>query len=299
MARRLADALYANAYLLLSLTALFWAGNFVLGRGVHGHVPPMALAWLRWVLATALIMPFAWPHLKRDWPVIRAHWRVVLFLGVFGAGLFNTISYLSLNYTDAINAVVMQSSVPVLIVVATFVLFSDRIRPLQGLGVAISLSGVLTMVARGDPAALAAFSFNSGDLGLLAAMAIWAVYTACLRKRPEIHWLSFIAATFAVAVMLNTPLFAIEHLSGWRLHMEWRTLFAVLYVAVFPGLLAYIFYNRGVELIGANRAGVFNHLVPFFGAALAILLLGETPRLYHAAGLGLILLGVTLAARRG
>jgi len=298
MARRLSDALYANAYLLLSLTALFWAGNFVLGRGVHGDVPPLALAWLRWTLATVIILPFAWPHLKHDWPVIRANRGIVLFLGILGAGMFNTISYLSLNYTTAINAVVMQSSVPVLIVIATFLLFGDRIRPRQFLGVVISLCGVLTMVARGDLDVLMHFTVNSGDLGLLGAMVIWAIYTACLRKRPEIHWLSFIAATFIIAAVLNFPLFIIEHLSGWQLRMEAQTFFAVLYVAIFPGLLAYIFYNRGVELIGANRAGVFNHLVPFFGAALAILLLGETPHLYHAAGLGLIILGVTLAARR-
>jgi drug/metabolite transporter (DMT)-like permease len=191
----------------------------------------------------------------------------------------------------------MQSSVPVLIVLATFLLFGDRIRPRQLLGVAISLTGVLTMVARGDLSVLAGLTFNSGDLGLLTAMAIWAVYTACLRKRPKIHWLSFIAVTFTVAIALNTPLFIAEHLSGWRLQFDRQTLLSVVYVSIFPSLLAYIFYNRGVELIGANRAGVFNHLVPFFGATLAILLLGETPRLYHAAGIALILSGVTLAAR--
>lgn len=297
MIRRLADSLYANAFLLLSLTALFWAGNFIIGRGVHGHVPPIALAWLRWFFATLIVLPFAWPHLRRDWPVIRKNWPILVFLGVLGAGLFNTISYFSLNFTTAINAVVMQSSVPVLIVLATFLLFGDRIRPRQLLGVAISLTGVLTMVARGDLSVLAGLTFNSGDLGLLTAMAIWAVYTACLRKRPKIHWLSFIAVTFTVAIALNTPLFIAEHLSGWRLQFDRQTLLSVVYVSIFPSLLAYIFYNRGVELIGANRAGVFNHLVPFFGAALAILLLGETPQLYHAAGIALILSGVTLAAR--
>lgn len=298
MARRLSDALYDNAYLLLSLTALFWAGNFVVGRGVHGEVPPIALAWLRWTTATLLVLPFAWPHLRNDWPVIRANWPILVFLGVLGAGLFNTISYVSLNYTTAINAVVLQSNVPVLIMLATFLLFGDRIKPRQFLCVLVSLSGVLIMVARGDPAVLAGLSFNSGDIGLLIAMAIWAVYTAFLRKRPEVHWLSFIAVTFAVAIALNTPLLVFEHLSGWQLRFDLQTLLAGVYVSIFPGLLAYIFYNRGVELIGANRAGVFNHLVPFFGAALAILFLGETPHLYHAVGIALILTGVTLAARK-
>ena len=298
MIRRLASALYANAFLLLSLTALFWAGNFVLGRGVHGHVPPIALAWWRWLLATLIVLPFAWPHVRRDWPAIRENLPILIFLGATGAGAFNSIAYFSLNYTTALNGVVMQSSAPVLIVIASFLLFGDRIRPLQAFGIGLSLFGVMTMVARGEFAVLAEMSLNKGDIGLLIAMATWAVYTAFLRKRPQIHWLSFITVTFGVAVLMNTPLMAIEHSSGWQMQFTEKTLLAILYVAIFPGLLAYIFFNRGVELIGANRAGVFMHLVPFFGAALAMTLLGETPRLYHATGITLILTGVALAARK-
>ncbi len=299
MIRRLADTLYSNAYLLLSLTALFWAGNYVVGRGVHGHVPPVALAWARWVLATLIVLPFAWPHLKRDWPAIRANWPVLVFLGVSGAGLFNTLAYLGLNYTTALNGLVLQSSAPVLIVLATFLMFGDRIRAPQGFGIALSLAGVLGMVARGDIGVLASFQLNKGDILLLMAMVTWAVYTAFLRKRPDIHWLSFTAVTFATAAALNTPLVMAEHLSGWQLQPDFETALAIAYVSVFPSVLAYICYNRGVELIGANRSGVFMHLVPFFGAALAIGLLGEEPRAYHAVGIALILAGVTLAARKG
>lgn len=299
MFHRLADALYSNAYLLLALTALFWAGNFVVGRGVHGHVPPIALAWARWMLATAIVLPFAVPHLRREWRAIRANLPILVFLGAAGAGVFNTIAYFSLNYTTALNAVVMQSSAPVLIVLAGLVLFGERVRPLQALGIAVSLAGVLTMVARGDLSILMGLTLNKGDIGLLVAMATWAIYTAFLRKRPLIHWLSFTAVTFGVAAALNTPLMIAEHLSGWRLQLDRDTVLAIAYVSVFPSVLSYIFYNRGVELIGANRAGVFMHLVPFYGAALAILLLGEQPQLYHGAGIALILSGVALAARRG
>ncbi len=299
MPRRFAHALYANAFLLLSLTALFWAGNFVLGRGVHGHVPPVALAWWRWFLATLIVLPFAWPHLKRDWPVVREHWRILALLGVTGAGLFNTFAYIGLNHTTALNALVLQSSGPVLIVLATFALFGDRVSRAQGVGIALSFIGVLMMVARGDLAVLGGLTLNAGDLGILAAALTWAVYTAFLRRRPEMHWLSFTVVTFGVAVLVNTPLMAIEHLSGWQLQPTLQTVGAIAYVAVFPSVLAYIFYNRGVELIGGNRAGVFMHLVPLFGAALAIGLLGEQPRAYHALALVLILAGVTLAARKG
>ncbi len=297
MIRRLADALYANAYILLSATSLFWAGNFVVGRAIHGDVPPIALAWTRWLIATLIILPFALPHVRRDWPVIRANWLILACLGTLGAGLFNSISYYSLNYTTALNALVLQSSGPVLIVLATYILFGDRIRPVQGLGIVISLAGVLAMIARGDPATLTGMSLNKGDIGVLIAMITWAIYAAFLRKRPAIHWLSFIAVTFAVAVLFNTPLVVAEHLSGWQMQPSLQTLLAVGYVSIFPGLLAYIFFNRGVELIGANRAGVFMHLVPLFGSVLAVGLLGETPRLYHLAGIALILAGVTLAVR--
>jgi drug/metabolite transporter (DMT)-like permease len=298
MIRRLGHKLYSNAYLLLALTALFWAGNFVVGRGVHSHVPPIALAWARWMLATAIVLPFAVPHLRREWTAVRANLPILVFLGAAGAGVFNTIAYFSLNYTTALNAVVMQSSAPVLIVLAGLILFGERVRPLQALGIAVSLAGVLTMVARGDLSVLAGLSLNKGDIGLLVAMATWAIYTAFLRKRPLIHWLSFTAVTFGVAAALNTPLMIAEHLSGWQLQLDLDTVLAIAYVSVFPSVLSYIFYNRGVELIGANRAGVFMHLVPFYGAALAILLLGEQPQLYHGVGIALILSGVAIAARR-
>ncbi len=297
MISRLAEKLYSNAYLLLILTALFWAGNFVLGRGVHEYVPPVALAWTRWCLATLIIAPFAFAHLKRDWPVIRAHLPIVLFLGVLGVGAFNTLSYTGLNYTTALNALVMQSSGPILIVLASFFIFGDRISLRQTIGITLSLAGVVFMVSRGDLSALAELELNRGDLWILAALALWGLYTTCLRKRPQIHWLSFTAVTFFIGAAVNTPFFAWEHLYMRQLQFDAQTIAAIGYVSLFPSVLAYIFFNRGVELIGANRAGVCLHLVPLFGAVLAIALLGEEPMMYHLIGIALILAGVTLAAR--
>ena len=299
MISRLGQKLYSNAYLLLSLTALFWAGNFVLGRGVHEHVPPIALAWTRWCLATLIILPFAIPHLKRDWPVIRASMPLLLFLGIVGVGAFNTLSYTGLNYTTALNGLVLQSSGPILIVLVSFLIFGDRISPRQAFGISVSLTGVLVMVARGDPDVLAGFELNRGDLLLIAALVLWGLYTAYLRKRPAIHWLSFTAVTFFIGAIVNTPFFVWEHLSVRQLQLDTQTIAAIAYVSIFPSVLAYICFNRGVELIGANRAGVCLHLVPLFGAVLAITLLGEEPRTYHYIGIALILTGVTMAARKG
>lgn len=299
MIRRFAAALYGNAYLLLALTALFWAGNFVIGRGVHGHVPPVALAWCRWTIASLIVLPFAWPHLKRDWPRVRENWAILTWLGVIGVGSFNTLSYIGLNYTTALNALVMQSSGPLLIALTCVMLFGDRLTLPLALGIALSLTGVLFVATQGKPAVLADLQFNQGDLWILAALAAWALYTAYLRKRPEIHWLSFLAATFVVGAAVNTPLFIAEHLSGWKLQLSIETLLAVAYVSIFPSILAYIFFNRGVELIGGTRAGLCLHLVPIFGTGLAIVLLGEALRLYHVIGFALVIAGVGLAARKG
>ncbi len=299
MFARLAEKFYANAYLLLSLTALFWAGNIVLGRGVHETIPPIALAWTRWCFASLVILPFAYSQLKRDWPAIRANLPILVFLGVLGVGAFNTLSYTGLNYTTALNALVLQSSGPILIVLASLAIFDERISLRQAIGIAISLTGVLFMVARGDFSVLAGLELNRGDLLLIAAIVLWGFDTAVLRKRPAIHWLSFAAVTFIIGAAVNTPFFVWEHVSVRQLHFNAQTLGAIAYVSIFPSVLAYICFNRGVELIGANRAGVCLHLVPLFGAILAIALLGEAPRIYHLIGFALILTGVILAARKG
>jgi len=298
MLSRLADRLYGNAYILLSFTALFWAGNFVLGRGVHEHVPPLALAWTRWTFAALIIFPFALSHMRRDWPVIRRNLPILVFFGTVGVGAFNTLSYTGLNYTTALNALVLQSSGPILIVLASVLIFRDRITYRQMLGICLSLTGVLLMVARGDLSVLAELELNRGDLMLVLALALWGLYTSFLRKRPNIHWLSFIGTTFAIGSLANLPFFLFEHLFVRQLHFDAETAAAIAYVSIFPSILAYICFNRGVELIGSTRAGVCLHLVPPFGAVLAITLLGEELRLYHVAGIALILAGVSLTARQ-
>lgn len=298
MIPRLATKLYDNAYLLMALTALFWAGNFVIGRGVHEHIPPIALAWTRWVLATLIILPFAYTHIRREWRIIRRNLPILFFFGTVGVGAFNTLSYSGLNYTTALNALVLQSSGPILIVLVSFLIFGDRISLRQGIGISLSVTGVLSMVARGDLSAFSGFAFNKGDLLILVALILWGLYTAFLRKRPVIHWLSFIGVTFAIGALVNTPFFIWEHITARQMVLDVPTLLSIGYVSIFPSILAYICFNRGVELIGSNRAGVCLHLVPLFGAILAIALLGEEPQAYHLIGISFILAGVTLAARK-
>jgi drug/metabolite transporter (DMT)-like permease len=295
----LASRYFANPYLLLTLTMLFWAGNSIAGRGVRDVVPPLALAWLRWTLAALIVLPFAWPHLKRDLPVIRAHWRVLFLLGAIGAGTFVTIYYYGLTLTPATNALIINSGVPILIPLASYALYRDRLTAVQAAGIALSLAGVLTVLSKGDPSALLSLDLNHGDLWILGSMLVWAVYTALLREQPAMHWLSFAWITFFVASAVNLVPFALEHLFVRQIQPTVEALIGIAYVSTLPSIVAQIFFIRGVELIGANRAGAFMNFIPMFGAVLAVLILGETLYLFHLAGFALILAGVTLASRSG
>lgn len=283
-------------YLLLVLTALFWSGNFVVARAVHLDVPPMGLVFWRWFGALIVVLPFAWRHILNDWPVIRRHWGIILALAAIGVASFNTLVYLGLQTTTALNAVLLQSAIPILIFFFAYVIFRDTVRPIQALGILLSLAGIAAIVTRGETATIHELAFNRGDLLVFAAVIMWAIYSVLLRKRPLMHPLSFLTLTIAISVVLLAPLYAWEHLSGRVMHFDHTTVLAVGYVAIFPSVLAYMFYNRGVDLIGANRAGTFIHLMPLFGSIMAILFLGETFRLYHAVGIALILGGLMLAA---
>jgi drug/metabolite transporter (DMT)-like permease len=298
MLLRLSKRLYDNAYVLLSFMALCWAGNQVLGRAVAGHIPPIAYSFLRWSLATVIVLPFALPHVRRDWPVIRTHWGYLTFVGAIGGGLFNTLQYIGLNHTTALNSVVLNSTGPIFIAMASFVIFRERLTMRQSGGTAVSMFGVLAIITKGDLDALHALTINNGDLLLLTGMATNGIYTALLRDRPAIHWLSFLFVLFLVSGLVVLPFLVWEIAAGDRMEVTSFTLAAVAYIAIFPSVVAYICLTRGVELIGVNRSGIFLHLIPLFGALMAIGLLGEPLRVFHVIGFALILCGVALASRK-
>jgi drug/metabolite transporter (DMT)-like permease len=286
-------------YLLLALTSLFWAGNAIVGRAVVHEIPPVALAQMRWTFAFLILLPFAWTKLRGDLPVIRRTIGVILLLSLTGIATFNTLLYWSLQHTTAINATLMQSSGPLLIGLASWVLFRDPLTRLQMAGIVISLSGVAVIVSQGEFARLVGMSLNIGDVMVVVAMAAYAVYSTLLRKRPAIAPLSFVTITMGIGALMLVPLTIAEHMSGRSVApLDLAGYGAIVYVAIFPSILSYIFFNRGVELIGANRAGPFFHLIPLFGVVLAFLVLGERPALYHLAGAALILGGVALASRQ-
>jgi drug/metabolite transporter (DMT)-like permease len=285
-------------YLLLSLTSLFWAGNIVLGRYVAGHVPPITLSCIRWIGALAILLPFAWPHLARDWPALRARLALIVVLSATGFAINNTLSYWALQYTQALNALLIQSSGPLFVALWSLVLFGVRLTGAQLAGIAISLVGVLTIILRGDFAALASIAFNKGDVMFAASLVSFGLYSALMPRRPVTHQLSLISFTTCCGALMLVPFAVWEMSTGFTLKLDASTVLTLIYVVIFPSALAYLFFNRGIALIGPNRAAPFFHLVPVFGSAMAILFLGEQPRLFHLVGYLLVLAGVVISSRR-
>jgi drug/metabolite transporter (DMT)-like permease len=285
-------------YLLLSITALCWAGNAIVGRLAAGHIPPVTLSFLRWSFAFLIILPFAWKHLVRDWGAIRAQLGTMIVLSVTGIGAFNTMQYWALEYTQALNTLLLQSAGPLFVAVWSLILLGVRLTLAQAGGIALSMTGVLVILLHGDLTALTSIEFNKGDLIFTVALVIFGLYSVLTLKRPQIHGLSFVGFTFGAGAASLVPLWIWELFSRPVMQLDTANLLSVFYVAVFPSTLAYLCFNRGLQLIGANRAAPFFHVVPVFGSAMAIVFLGERPHLFHVIGFALVLTGVFVASRK-
>ncbi|HJS88240.1 MAG TPA: DMT family transporter, partial [Acetobacteraceae bacterium] len=284
--------------LLLATTMLAWSGNTIVGRAVVGAVPPVTLAFLRWTGAALLVAAIAWRPLRRDLKTMRRAWPAMLLLSATGIAVYNTVVYAALHSTTALNALLLQSITPLFVLAWDFLLFRQSTGPRQVLAILISLAGVAVITAHGSLATLAGLRFNGGDLLVVAALADYALYTTLLRLRPLVNPLSFVAATCAIGAVTLAPFAGWELASGAVLRPTPLALGSIAYVCLVPSALAYLCFNRGVELIGAARAGQYMHLIPVFGTALAVLLLGEQVRAYHFAGIALIAAGLVLASRR-
>jgi drug/metabolite transporter (DMT)-like permease len=285
-------------YLLLSIPSLCWAGNAIAGRFAAGHITPVTLSFLRWSLAFLVILPFAWPHLKRDWPAIRSHLGIMVVLSLTGISAFNTLQYWALEHTHALNTLLLQSTGPLVIAVWSLLLLGVRLTIAQAVGVLLSFAGVLVILLHGDLTAIANVEFNRGDLIFIGAMAIFGLYSVLSLKRPNINGLSFAGFTFGCGALCLVPLLIFELFARPVMQLNAGNLLTVFYVAVFPSTLAYLCYNRGVQLIGANRAAPFIHAVPVFGTVMSIVFLGEHPEVFHFVGFALVLSGVFVASRR-
>jgi drug/metabolite transporter (DMT)-like permease len=285
--------------LLLSGAALLWAGNFVLGRAMRGHVPPVGLAFWRWTLALLVLLVLYGRRLAAQRGPLLAGWKVVVLLGVLGVGNFNLFVYMGLQHTTATNALLLNAAGPAFIVALSVLAGLGRPTGRLLLAVALSLAGVVVILSQGRLSTLLELRLNPGDLWILAAVLSWSIYTVLLDRRPRgVEPMVFLTALVIVGTAWIAPFYAWEIARGLRVVPDLVTAGSILYVGVFASLVAYAFWNAGVGQAGAARAGVFMNLMPAFGTLLAVALLGEPFRLFQAAGIALIAAGVSLGQIR-
>jgi drug/metabolite transporter (DMT)-like permease len=291
---------HASPYFLLTLTAFIWSLNWIVGRAIVGHVSPIALTFIRWSIAVTVLMPFAFPLIRANWHVVRRDWKTIVWLAFWGTGLHNAFSYTGLQFTTATNGVILNSATPVLIVVLSWALYRETITRLQAAGIAVSLFGVAVIVSHGDLGALAALAINKGDVIVFVGVGFWAAYTVFLRHKPaELPGLALLACCGCVGLAFLAPIVAIEAVFfEGRVELTFATVAAMLYLGIFPSLVAYVCWNRAVAEVGPAVSGVFMHLMPPFAGVLAWIFLDERIYLYHLAGIGLILAGNARAPRR-
>ncbi|MGX9143040.1 DMT family transporter [Mesorhizobium sp. 128a] len=291
--------MHRRSYLFLAVTTLLWGGNSVAGKLAVDHVSPMMLVFLRWLLAVAILLPIGWRTIKEDRPVVRKHWFVLAALGASGFTLFNTIFYTALNYTTAINVSIEQAAMPVLIIVANFIFFRLRVNWAQIAGVVLTIAGVVLTACHGDPRRLLTLELNFGDAIMLIAVILYSGYSVGLRLKPEMRWQSLMLSLSIAALITSLPFVLWEVAAGEVIVPDISGWLIIAYTAVGASVISQIFYIRGNELIGANRAGLFINLVPIFGTLLSVLIVGETFQFYQALALVLVLGGIGLAEYSG
>lgn len=295
--RALGAGLYGRAYPLLALTTFAWGGNAVAARLAVGEISPMLLTTARWAIVLAILLPFVAGPMRSAWPAIRADLRYLVPMAALGFTSFNAMLYIAASYTGAINITILQGAIPILVLLGARLVYGTRVTLLQILGMGVTLVGVAAVAAQGDLRSLLALRFNPGDVLMVVACVLYAGYTLGLRRRPPLPPLVFFGVMAVIAFLTSLPLAAIEFAMGATVVPGRLGLGILLYVALMPSLLAQLFFMRGVELIGPGRAGLFVNLVPVFGALLAVLVLAEPFRLYHALALALVLGGIALAEK--
>lgn len=289
--------LYEWPSVLLTLTAIFWAGNAIVSRLAVGHISPFLLVFLRWMLVLAVMWPLYGGQVRAHWSEIRPRLGRIILMAIFGFTGFNTLFYTAGYYTSAINIGILQGSIPVVVMAGAFLLYGTRATLVQIMGVLITMVGVIVVATQGMPLSILDIGLNRGDLAMLAACVFYAFYTIALRDRPNMPGIAFFTLLALISAITSVPLLiaeavmyglAMPTLQGWLV---------TLFVAVFPSCLAQLFFLRGVDLIGPGRAGVFVNLVPVFAAILAVVLLNEPFATFHAVALVLVIGGIWLAQR--
>jgi len=286
-------------YILLILTTLFWSGNFVLSRGMHSAIPPLSLSFWRWAVALLILCGFGLGHFLAQRELVVQHRKFIIIQGIVGVAGFNSFIYMAMQTTTAINAVLVNSCIPVIIALISWAMYNDRLSVRQCLGVATSLSGVVLIICRGELATLLELHFNRGDILVFIAAALWAFYSANLKRYPRgLHPLAYQIGIVLVGLAILLPLYLLEMSTGKIMTLSTGSIITIIYVAVFASVLAFIFWNRAVTELGANIAGPFIHLMPVFSTILAVVFLGEKLTPNHIQAILLIFGGILMTTFR-
>jgi len=282
-------------YVLLIFAVLFWSGNFIVGRGIHNEIPPITLAFWRWAVALLIILPFSLGHIVHQRDIIRRNWKILTVLAILSVTNFSMFIYMALKSSTVTNTVLINSMIPIFIVMVSWMGFKERITLRQSIGIAISLAGLMFIIANGNPSTLISVRFSKGDMWTVSAGISWALYSVLLRKCSiELNSLSFLATLMIIGTLFISPFYIWEMSTGKTMNFFFFSIGSIVYVALFASILAYIFWNKAIQIIGANKTGIFIHLMPVFSIILAIIFLDEKLRGYHIKGTILIFSGILL-----
>lgn len=292
-------SLPAFAYLLAALPPLFWSGNFLVARMMTHTIPPIQMSFWRWCMAFVILLPFAARHLPAYLPRLRKELPFLVLLGAVGITAFNCFIYSALHHTTVVNAALINTLMPVATFVFAAIILGETLNLRQMAGVAVAISGAALIIVRGDFTNLGDVRLNVGDLLVVGGLTFWALYTVLIRwRRTGLPLTLFLTTTIGFGVLFHLPLVAWEYSDVGGFDVTWKTIAALIYVAVFPSALAYIFWNRAVGLLGPGRTGMFMYLMPVFSTALGVTFLAEPFRAYHAGGIALIFAGIYLVTRK-
>tara|TARA_B100000965_G_scaffold320963_1_gene282121 strand:+ start:593 stop:1483 length:891 start_codon:yes stop_codon:yes gene_type:complete len=288
------------AYFILILTTIFWSGNFIVGKAASTYdIPPFSLNFYRWFFAGLILFPFTIKELIAKKKYILENIGFFTILGITSITIFNSIVYYSLYYTQVISGILMISTIPVWIIFISSILNIEKTNIFQIIGVIFSLTGVIFIITKADLEIIKNLDFNKGDLSMVVAMFSWAVYSALLkRKKYEISQVTLLQVVIITGLIFLTPIYFIEMYMGNIIVLGIPFVLTLTYVVFFPGLASFFFWIKGISIIGANRAGVFLHLMPIFGAIMAMLIFNERFMFYHIFGAIFIIAGITLSNKK-
>lgn len=284
---------------LLIIATICWGGNFVIGRAVAGDLPPFTLAFLRWVIAFIFFLPFAWQGFIKNIPVLKKYFIPVLFMSITGVTGFNTLLYVALNHTTAINASLMNTSTPIIIYLLSFIFFKEKLTKNQIIGTIISLFGVVFIISKGSIQTLAELSFNIGDLIVLIAVVCWSIYSLLVKHyAKKLPGNATFITTIFIGVILLLPFFLYE-IVILEIPIIWNplTLSTIFYTGIFASIIAFLAWNTGVIKIGPSRAGIFLNFIPVFATLFAVLFINETLEVFQLIGGIFVILGIFLSTR--